>query len=201
MSNGPPRAVLTEPEEVEYADGPVLADRSTFLTAGQLPAQSIRRDPCVTEQVPRRVPRGHRTDTLLGPIDIMPTLLGLAGIACPEVDGTDLSHAAIGRQSPQRDALLIMKLVHGGNPWICNGITPWRGVRTKRYTYARLNDRGPWILFDNQKDPYQMNNLINDPAYARIRKDLDDRTNRLLQEADDPDDTEAISAFRERLRG
>jgi arylsulfatase A-like enzyme len=149
---------------------------------------------------PSRVPRGRRTDALLGPIDIMPTLLGLAGIACPKVDGADLSHAAIGRRGSERDALLIMKLVHGGNPWICNGITPWRGVRTKRYTYARLNDRGPWILFDNRNDPYQMNNLINDPAYALIRKDLDGRTNKLLQEADDPDDTEAISAFRERLR-
>lgn len=151
-------------------------------------------------QYPRRVPRGHRTDALLGPIDIMPTLLGLAGIACTEVDGMDLSDAATGGQAPRRDALLIMKLVNGGNPWICNGITPWRGVRTKRYTYARLNDRGPWILFDNQKDPYQMNNLIDDPAYEQIRKGLDDCTNRLLQEADDPDDTEAISAFRERLR-
>ena len=151
-------------------------------------------------QFPRRVPGGHRTDALLGPIDIMPTLLGLAGIACPKVDGMDLSHAATGRRASERDALLIMKLVHGGNPWMCNGITPWRGVRTKRYTYARLNDRGPWILFDNQKDPYQMNNLINDPAHAQIRKALDDRTNRLLQEADDPDDTEAISTFREQVK-
>ncbi|MHC4120688.1 MAG: sulfatase/phosphatase domain-containing protein, partial [Planctomycetota bacterium] len=74
-------------------------------------------------------------------------------------------------------------------------------VRTKRYTYARLNDRGPWILFDNQKDPYQMNNLINEPAYAQVRRNLDDQTNKLLREADDPDDTEAISTFRERLRG
>jgi arylsulfatase A-like enzyme len=170
------------------------------MASKQMPYEEAISIPFIV-QFPGRVPRGRRTDVLLGPIDFMPTLLGLAGITCPEVDGMDLSGAVTRRQGAERDALLIMKLVHGGNPWMCNGITPWRGVRTKRYTYARLNDRGPWILFDNQKDPYQMNNLINEPAYAQVRRNLDDQTNKLLREADDPDDTEAISTFRERLRG
>ena len=169
------------------------------MASKQMPYEEAISIPFIV-RFPGRIPQGRRTDILLAPIDIMPTLLGLAGIECPEVDGEDLSHAATGGGGPERDALLIMKLVHGGNPWMSNGVTPWRGVRTKRYTYARLNDRGPWLLFDNLKDPYQMNNLINEPRYAQIRKELDERTNELLRGADDPDDTEAIGSFRESLR-
>ncbi len=148
---------------------------------------------------PRKITGGTRGETLLAPIDIMPTLLGLAGIKSPVVDGIDLSQAAMGKIGTEQEALLIMKLQAGGNPFLCNGVTPWRGVRTKRYTYARLNDRGPWLLFDNQEDPYQFNNQINDPAYAKIRRELDLQTNDLLKEADDPDDTASIDAFRQNL--
>ncbi len=62
-----------------------------------------------------------------------------------------------------------MKMVPGGGPWIINAATPWRGVRTKTHTYARLADGGPWILFDNKNDPYQMKNLVNDPAHKKLR--------------------------------
>jgi len=150
---------------------------------------------------PRSIKAGTRTNALLGPIDIMPTLLSMAELDCPQVDGMDLSGAAKGQTTQQRDALLIMKMVKGGNPWIINGITPWRGVRTKQYTYARLNDHGPWVMFDNTKDPYQMNNLINKPEYADLQARLDKRTDELLMEANDPDDTDKIESFRQTIRG
>jgi len=149
---------------------------------------------------PPGIRAGTRTDVLLGPMDIMPTLLSMAGLDCPKVDGMDLSGAAKGQTIQQRDALLIMKLVKGGNPWIINGITPWRGVRTKQHTYARLNDHGPWVMFDNKKDPYQLNNLINKPEYADLQARLDKRTNELLTEANDPDDTDIIENFGKTIR-
>ncbi|NQU41922.1 sulfatase [bacterium] len=142
---------------------------------------------------PRRIAAGIETDALLGPIDIMPTLLGLAGIPCPEeLDGIDLTDAARGKRSDQRDALLIMKMTPGGTPWVCNGIKTWRGVRTKRYTYAHLLQTGAWLLFDNQADPYQIHNLIGDPRYARVQADLEHRMHQLLKEAQDPMDDNAI---------
>ena len=48
----------------------------------------------------------------------------------------------------------------------------WRGVRTKRYTYARFEDK-PWCLFDNKKDPYQLNNLLGKPEYTELQSRLD----------------------------
>ena len=150
---------------------------------------------------PGKVPAGVTTDALLSPVDIMPTLLALAGLECPAgIDGRDFSAAAMGTGSDQREAVLLMKLLPGGNPWIANGVTTWRGVRTKRHTYARLLDRGPWLLFDNEADPYQMQNLIDRPEHAVLRDRLDDLTAELMKKADDPGDDATIHAFRQSRR-
>ncbi len=148
---------------------------------------------------PREIPPKTVSDALLSPIDIMPTLLGLAGLDAPlDLDGLDLSPAARGEAHHQQDAVLLMKLVHGGNPWLANGIREWRGVRTKRYTYARLLDEGPWLLFDNREDPDQCNNLVNDPAHAATRHRLEARLAQLLKKAGDPGASAPIAAFRKR---
>jgi arylsulfatase A-like enzyme len=44
----------------------------------------------------------------------------------------------------------------------------FRGLRARRYTYA-VRPEGPWLLFDNQEDPFQMTNLIDDPSKAPLR--------------------------------
>jgi arylsulfatase A-like enzyme len=165
----------------------------------QMPQEESIRVPCMM-RYPRRIPMGVRTDALLTPVDVMPTLLGLAGVPCPQIDGIDMTEAACGGRSDQRDAALIMKMLPGGNPYNCNGITPWRGVRTKRHTYARLVDGGPWILHDNKADPYQMTNLINSPEHRDLAGMLDRRTDALMKEAGDPGDTDQIAAFRESRR-
>lgn len=145
---------------------------------------------------PNRIPAETVTDALLSPVDIMPTLLALADIKCPNtVEGIDLTGAAIGKRDDQQDAVLIMKMMHGGNPWLANGATNWRGVRTKRYTYARLLDRGLWVLYDNQKDPYQLNNLIDNPAYKQLRRQLEAKMQKLLKKANDPVDSKVIADY------
>jgi arylsulfatase A-like enzyme len=140
---------------------------------------------------PKKIKPSTITDALLSPVDIMPTVLSLAGVPCPEVDGKDISAAAMGRDMDMQDAVLIMKSIPLSTNWIHNGNGAWRGVRTKRYTYARKSDtKKPWMLFDNLQDPFQMNNLIDDPAYAELWKELDKRTDELLVLAGDPEDPE-----------
>ena len=48
----------------------------------------------------------------------------------------------------------------------------YRGLRTGQYTYIRSLD-GPWLLYDNEADPFQLNNLVDDPEYADLRRELD----------------------------
>ena len=43
----------------------------------------------------------------------------------------------------------------------------FRGIRTSRYTYVRDTD-GPWLMYDNQSDPYQLKNLVGDNKYADL---------------------------------
>jgi arylsulfatase A-like enzyme len=137
---------------------------------------------------PRKVSGGTRTDALLSPVDMMPTMLALAGIPCPEVDGMDVSGAAMGKDPNLQDALLLMRPVWLGTNWITNGSEPWRGVRTKRYTYARTSDDlKPWVLFDNENDPWQVSNLVDDPAYEELIKELNSKTDELLERAGDPE--------------
>ena len=42
-------------------------------------------------------------------------------------------------------------------------VPTYRGLRTRTHTYAVQLD-GRWVLYDNVADPYQMNNLVKDPA-------------------------------------
>lgn len=60
----------------------------------------------------------------------------------------------------------------------------YRGIVTQRFTYTR-DLKGPWQLFDNEDDPFQLKNLVNDPKAAKILADLDKRLRRVLKERND----------------
>jgi hypothetical protein len=39
---------------------------------------------------------------------------------------------------------------------------------------------GPWLLYDNQADPYQLENLVNQPAQARLQAEMESLLNQKL---------------------
>lgn len=138
---------------------------------------------------PPKVTAARSTDTLLTPVDIMPTLLSLAGLPLPGVDGIDLSRSASANLNQGRSEALIMKMTHGGNNWLVNGTPPWRGVRSQEFTYARRSDtHEPWLLFDLKADPLQVQNLVHEPRFRETVAYLDKRTDELLREYKDPED-------------
>ncbi|MEB2363863.1 MAG: sulfatase [Bryobacteraceae bacterium] len=122
---------------------------------------------------PREIRGGTRSDVLLGTPDILPTLLGLMGIRKPGgIQGEDLSPVLRGRSMRgPRSALLTIpcalttwggrwnRLADGGYGFPPGFMRPYRAVRTRTHTYAR-DRKGSWMLYDNVKDPYQRNNLI-----------------------------------------
>ncbi|MBL7111609.1 MAG: sulfatase [Bacteroidales bacterium] len=108
-------------------------------------------------------------DLLISIPDIYPTLLELMGFMDKipaDVEGR--SHASVfltgEGERPESQLYLSMPLV---NPAIGK-----RGVRTHRYTLAvdrSYNDRYNYYLYDNQNDPYQLNNIAADnPEVVRI---------------------------------
>ncbi len=131
---------------------------------------------------PGVVPAGKVVDAPISVIDVMPTLLGLAGLSVPDrVEGVDLSPFMKGKRSDPPESVLIM------NPCPFSIGDPrgddqypdfkgmrfeYRGVITGRYTYVRTIDQ-PWLLCDNLEDPYQMQNLIDDSRHVGTRKHLE----------------------------
>jgi arylsulfatase A-like enzyme len=148
-------------------------------------------------------------------VDLLPTLLGLMEIAIPSsIQGRDLSTLLqSGEERPvvtasqndtKNDAanggvLLANYLV--SDQAKAQQVPEWRGVRTLRYTYVEKysadggagSGRRPWLLFDNETDPYQQTNLIESPEYRRVQQTLRERLQALLQECgDDFDGAEAL---------
>jgi len=105
--------------------------------------------------------------------DMMPTLLGLCDIEIPDtVQGLDFSSYLDGGHDPSDGAAFLQCVLPFGQ-WVRRlGGREYRGLRTDRYTYVRSLD-GPWLLYDNESDPFQRHNLIDDVLHAGLRDDLD----------------------------
>ena len=136
---------------------------------------------------PGRVKANTRTRALLGSVDIMPTLLALAGVAIPEgVQGTDLSHVLLGRDGPRPDSVYLQIL---GPGWPNRGqfVGFWRGLRTYDWVYARWKDdeNGP-MLFNVKQDPFEMNNLA---GRHEMEAELAARLAKWIKDTKDPFDT------------
>lgn len=127
------------------------------------------------------------TDAAIDAPDIMPTLLSLCGLPIPpSVEGKDFSPAIRGEPVPDGDEALLM-CPHPFGQWsaVRHGGREYRGLRSRHHTYVRALD-GPWLLYDNEADPYQMTNRVQDPAWADLLCELDARLHRRLQEIEDP---------------
>lgn len=127
---------------------------------------------------PGVIPDNQRLEFPISVIDIFPTLLGLSGIEIPDViEGVDLSPFIIGADTGAPESVLIMNPCpfSVGDPRSPDQVPDYlgrrmeyRGVITDRYTYVHTID-GPWLLYDNLIDPYQMTNLVDQPEHTDLR--------------------------------
>lgn len=131
---------------------------------------------------PRNVRKPGRTDCLFTHVDFAPTLLGLCGVKAPkEMQGTDLSGVVLGSKSAGPDSAFFQ--IFG--PYQGDGTEDgWRGVRTHRHMYARYESK-PWVLYDLEKDPFQMRNLVNDPSAKALLGDMERRLGQWMSRTGD----------------
>ncbi|HXH99616.1 MAG TPA: sulfatase [Sphingobacteriaceae bacterium] len=117
--------------------------------------------------------------------DILPTLLGLSHISAPaSIEGKDFSKALKSGKEPTNEAALIMMPVPFHEWNFSKGGKEYRAIRTKRYTYAR-DLYGAWLLYDNVKDPYQLNNLVNNKSNVRLQKEMETLLRQKLKDTND----------------
>ncbi len=118
----------------------------------------IVRIPGVTEE-------GTTRNQLASLLDLLPTFCDACGIPPPaQLDGKSLL-PTLRDNAPLRDEV-FSEYYKGG--------TPERMIRTERWKYVH-SEGDLHQLYDLETDPQENNNLIDDPAYAEIRKDLDAR--------------------------
>ena len=119
--------------------------------------------------------RPRRVDDCVSLVDLLPTLVGIAGgkVGLP-CDGESLEPALEGR--PTRD--LAISDYYGIGPCV-----PHRMVRQGRFKLIYTHGQ-PDLLFDLEADPDELKNLAEDPAHRETRE----RLTSILMAGWDPDE-------------
>jgi arylsulfatase A-like enzyme len=131
-----------------------------------------------------QVPAGRVSEKLMSLVDLAPTLLSMMGLEVPpDMEGVDLKEYVLGGQGPEIDSVFLMDLVPADEAAM-QGLKEWRGVRTKRYTYARFID-GRELLYDNDVDPFQLRNLASEPSAANVKAQLEAELQKWLAKTKD----------------
>jgi arylsulfatase A-like enzyme len=144
---------------------------------------------------------------LLSHVDVVPTLLELAGGEVPPfVQGQSFAAVLRGEPGPRRTEIFAEKNFH-------DEYDPIRGIRTDRYAYLRnlepggplrlsgdiersparrglgddhLRPRPAEELYDLDSDPWQLRDLSDDASYASVKADLAARLEDWMTETNDP---------------
>ena len=128
---------------------------------------------------PRLVAPGAKIDALALNIDVAPTLVELAGAEPLErVEGRSLVPLLRGRRTPWRESFLAEYFLEKVAP----RAPAWQAVRTARWKYIRYTGiEGMDELYDLAADPFEMRNLIDDPASRPALGELKAELERLKQ--------------------
>lgn len=116
---------------------------------------------------PEKVKAGSINEDIVTNIDFAPTLLELAGInTTQKMQGT--SFASLLEGNTPADWQEAMYYHYYEFPY-WHHVQPHYGIRTQKFTLAHFYyNIDVWELYDLEKDPSQMNNIINDPNYANV---------------------------------
>ncbi|QHI69794.1 sulfatase-like hydrolase/transferase [Tichowtungia aerotolerans] len=133
-------------------------------------------------RLPGLIKKGTVSDELVSAIDVAPTVLDLCGVKAAEsMDGKSLIPLLKnkGVDPAPRDNIFCAfdadtdRVILRGNA--C--------VRTKEHKLIWFSDIDHYELYDVHKDPDEMNNLIAQPEYAPVFKEMKARLKQKLQES------------------
>ena len=134
---------------------------------------------------PEMLKAGTKSDKLVQNIDFAPTFLELAGVPVPEdLQGISLTPILKGENPDNwRKSLYYHYYEFPG----IHMAKRHYGIRTERYALIHFYyDIDEWELYDLEKDPAEMNNLIDQPDYLEIQKALRHQLDSLVRMYKDP---------------
>lgn len=149
----------------------------------RLPYEESVRAPLVM-RFPKVIRPGLRVKSPVLSIDLAATALAVAGIEKPDrIQGASLLPLLTEAVEAIRDVSLMEYYSHENPfPWTAN--LDYKIVRKGKYKYIR------WVRFENQaelydleKDPYELTNLVDDPKLAGVVEDMKVELRRLVIKA------------------
>lgn len=154
---------------------------------GSLKIPFVIADGIGANHVDNRVLPNRRTNALAEEIDILPTILDLAGIDIPPaVQGLSLAPLLAGKTDTHRED--VYSEYHDHNQ---SGDVMF-SVATDRYRYVHYQNRLYGELYDFESDPNALYNRWDNPSYASVKSSMRDRLlNRLMANLERPDTRES----------
>lgn len=133
---------------------------------------------------PGKTKAGSRSDALVQNLDFAQTFLDAAGIQAPaDMQGQSMTPLLKGEpQHWKRDAVYYHYYEYPAE----HMVNRHYAIITKDYKlihYYYVEDQ--WELIDRRKDPNELRNVYNEPAYAKVRKQLHARLDQLRQQYSD----------------
>jgi N-acetylglucosamine-6-sulfatase len=132
---------------------------------------------------PEIINKGRENTDLVLNIDVAPTLIELAGTKVPgDMQGRSLVPLMKNEETEWRQSFMYEYFQEAYAP----GFVTMVGVRNHRYKYIESPNLPEDIneLYDLEKDPGEMNNLINSPEYQSIRSQMIAELDRLKLETE-----------------
>ena len=162
---------LTNMEQLDNTVFIFTSDNGFMYGAHRLTDKRIMYEESIRVPLVIRYPKGVQAGTkntrLVSSLDLAPTLLEIAGQPVPETMlGSSLLPLFVNPGAPWRDRFLYEYFQE--RPEAGPAVPNILGVRTERYKYAHYPDLPDDVdeLYDLETDPFELRNLIADPAYA-----------------------------------
>ena len=135
---------------------------------------------------PAEVPAGKVSEAMVLNIDYAPTFLDYGGVRIPaDIQGRSFRPVANGHTPPDWRKSMYYHYYEYPQGW--HLVKRHYGIRTERYKLIHFyNDINKWELYDLQNDPHELNNVIEDSAYANVLKELKEELKRLQYHYNDP---------------
>ncbi len=135
---------------------------------------------------PGRIRPGSVRTELASNLDFAPTLLALAGLRKPaEMQGESLRGLLEGKKPAHWRGSVYY---HYYEYPAVHMVKRHYGVRTRRYKLIHFYyDIDAWELYDLEKDPHELDNVYDEPAYAGVRAELLSELRRLQKFYGDSD--------------
>lgn len=134
---------------------------------------------------PKEIKPGTQIDELVQNLDLAPTFLDYAGVKIPEdIQGESFRKLVSGETDEWRDAVYYTYYEYPS----VHMVKRHYGVANKRYKLMHFYyDIDQWEMYDLEKDPNEMQNVYNDPAYASVKEEMHQKLTELRSSYGDSD--------------